>query len=201
MEERDVQIRGYKVRLPLDLFVVASRQPRGLHQPRAHHHAAEGPLRLADPHPLPAHASSTRSTSWSRSAPRSPPTSYEVERARVHEGDRRRDHPPGPPQRPTSPSARASACACRSPTTRTCCRTRCERAIRLAREAGGAARLRPRRHRRLDRPARSSWRPWATADEEKVDRAARPEGGPQRLQPALPGRPVRRSCWRPSAAG
>ena len=27
MEERDVQIRGYKVRLPLDLFVVASANP------------------------------------------------------------------------------------------------------------------------------------------------------------------------------
>ena len=62
MEERDVQIRGYKVRLPLDIFVVASRQPGGLHQPRAHHHAAEGPLRLADPHALPAHGSSTRSS-------------------------------------------------------------------------------------------------------------------------------------------
>ena len=28
MEERDVQIRGYKVRLPLDLFVVATPTPR-----------------------------------------------------------------------------------------------------------------------------------------------------------------------------
>ena len=53
MEERDVQIRGYKVRLELDLFVVASRQPGGLHQPRPDHHAAQGPLRRADPHPLP----------------------------------------------------------------------------------------------------------------------------------------------------
>ena len=31
------------------------RQPRGLHQPWPDHHAAEGPLRLADPDPLPAH--------------------------------------------------------------------------------------------------------------------------------------------------
>ena len=30
------------------------RQPRGLHQPRADHHAAQGPLRGRDPHPLPA---------------------------------------------------------------------------------------------------------------------------------------------------
>ena len=43
-------------------------QPRGLHQPRPHHHPAQGPLRLADPHPLPADRSSTRWTSWSRSA-------------------------------------------------------------------------------------------------------------------------------------
>ncbi len=28
-------------------------QPRGLHQPRPHHHAAQGPLRRADPHALP----------------------------------------------------------------------------------------------------------------------------------------------------
>ena len=68
MEERDVQIRGYKVRLPLDCLRGRQRQPGGLHQPRAHHHAAQGPLRLADPHPLPAARSSTRSTSWSRSA-------------------------------------------------------------------------------------------------------------------------------------
>ena len=27
MEERDVQIRGYRVRLPLDVFVVASANP------------------------------------------------------------------------------------------------------------------------------------------------------------------------------
>ena len=30
------------------------RQPGGLHQPRPHHHPAQGPLRLADPHALPA---------------------------------------------------------------------------------------------------------------------------------------------------
>ncbi len=28
-------------------------QPGGLHQPRPHHHAAEGPVRCGDPHPLP----------------------------------------------------------------------------------------------------------------------------------------------------
>ena len=54
LEERDIQIRGYSLRLPLDLLLVATRQPRGLHQPRPDHHAAEGPLRRRDPHPLPA---------------------------------------------------------------------------------------------------------------------------------------------------
>ena len=53
MEERDVQIRGYRIRLPLDVFVVVEREPGGLHQPRPHHHAAQGPLRRADPHALP----------------------------------------------------------------------------------------------------------------------------------------------------
>ena len=54
LEERDVQIRGYKIRLPLDVVLRRVGEPRGLHEPRPHHHAAEGPLRLADPHALPA---------------------------------------------------------------------------------------------------------------------------------------------------
>ena len=37
------------------------RQPRGLHQPRPHHHPAQGPLRRRDPHPLPDRARATRS--------------------------------------------------------------------------------------------------------------------------------------------
>jgi magnesium chelatase subunit I len=53
LEERDIQVRGYTLRLPLDLLLVASRT-RGLHQPRPHHHAAQGPLRRRGPHALPA---------------------------------------------------------------------------------------------------------------------------------------------------
>ena len=34
LEERDVQIRGYKIRLPLDVMLVRVGQPRGLHEPR-----------------------------------------------------------------------------------------------------------------------------------------------------------------------
>ena len=54
LEERDVQIRGYKIRLPLDVMLRRVGEPRGLHEPRPHHHAAEGPVRRADPHALPA---------------------------------------------------------------------------------------------------------------------------------------------------
>ena len=52
LEERDVQIRGHLVRLELDVHRRRDGEPRGLHQPRTAHHAAEGPLRLPDPHAL-----------------------------------------------------------------------------------------------------------------------------------------------------
>ena len=50
------------------------RQPRGLHQSRSAHHAAEGPLRLADPHALPLRGRRPRSRSCTkrRSCPSSP---------------------------------------------------------------------------------------------------------------------------------
>ena len=76
LEERDVQIRGYKVRLPLDVMLARVGQPRGLHQPRSHHHAAEGPLRRADPHALPARRRAReRRSSSRRRAPLSPTAS------------------------------------------------------------------------------------------------------------------------------
>ena len=53
LEERDVQIRGFpgaaRARHPARLH----RQPGGLHEPRQHHHAAQGPHLLADPDALP----------------------------------------------------------------------------------------------------------------------------------------------------
>jgi hypothetical protein len=55
LEERDVQIRGFPIRLNLDLCMVFG-QPGGLHQPRPDRHAAEGPHRLGDPHALSADA-------------------------------------------------------------------------------------------------------------------------------------------------
>ena len=55
MQEGDVQIKGYPVRLPLDVLLVLHRQSRGLHRARQDHHAAQGPHRLGDHHPLSAH--------------------------------------------------------------------------------------------------------------------------------------------------
>ena len=55
------------------------RQPRGLHLPRPDHHAAQGPPRLADPDPLPAHDRprdrdhAARSSAASRRPPRTAP--------------------------------------------------------------------------------------------------------------------------------
>ena len=54
LEERDIQVRGYTLRLPLDLLRGRLGQPGGLHQPRPHHHAAQGPVRRRGAHPLPA---------------------------------------------------------------------------------------------------------------------------------------------------
>ena len=92
-------------------------QPRGLHQPRPHHHAAEGPLRRPDPHALPARgrhrgrhrpaggaarsrptaSASTCPTTWPRSSPRSATS---------------------PARARTSTSARACRCASRCRTSR-----------------------------------------------------------------------------------
>ena len=63
LEERDLQIRGFPVRIPLDMLFAFSRQPRGLHQPR---HASSRRSRTA---------SRRRSSPTTRRAPRSPPRS------------------------------------------------------------------------------------------------------------------------------
>ena len=52
MEEKDVQIKGYKIRLPLDLVFVASANPEDYTSRGTDHHAAEGPLRHPDSHAL-----------------------------------------------------------------------------------------------------------------------------------------------------
>ena len=66
-------------------------EPRGLHQPRPHHHAAEGPLRFADPHALPARDRARDGDHRPGGARRSPATGLQVVGARLHDRDRRRD--------------------------------------------------------------------------------------------------------------
>ena len=113
LEERDVQIRGYKIRLPLDVMLVASRQPRGLHQPRPHHHAAEGPLRLARSARTTRSTSSRDRRSSSRRRTVSTADGIEVTVPDVHDRDRRRAEPAGAQARRTSTSAPACRCASR----------------------------------------------------------------------------------------
>jgi magnesium chelatase subunit I len=55
MEEKDVQIKGYKVRLPLDVVIVASANPED-YTSRVASSAAERPLCRASAHPLPGDA-------------------------------------------------------------------------------------------------------------------------------------------------
>ena len=62
MQEGDVQIKGYPIRLPLDLALVFTANPGRLHRPRQDHHAAQGPHRQRDPHALPGWR-------WSRASP------------------------------------------------------------------------------------------------------------------------------------
>ncbi len=56
LEERDVQVRGYTLRLPLDLFVVASANPEDYTSRGRIITPAQGPPRVADPDALPADA-------------------------------------------------------------------------------------------------------------------------------------------------
>ena len=90
-------------------------QPRGLHQPRSHRHPAEGPLRRADPHPLPTHPGRRDRHHGPGAQPL--PRRGSGGGARVHDGDRGGgDGSGGPATRSTS--VPASACAYPSPTTR-----------------------------------------------------------------------------------
>ena len=90
LEERDVQIRGYKIRLPLDVHARRLGQPRGLHQPRPHHHAAEGPLRRQIRTHYPLDVETEVGDRRARRRGRSSPAGVHGARARVHGRDRRR---------------------------------------------------------------------------------------------------------------
>ncbi len=56
MQEGDVQIKGYPVRLPLDVALVFTANPEYLYRPWKNHHPAEGSHRLGNPHALPGDA-------------------------------------------------------------------------------------------------------------------------------------------------
>ncbi len=55
MQEGDVQIKGFPVRLPLDVALGLQRQSRGLHRARQNRHSAQGSHRQRNPHPLSGH--------------------------------------------------------------------------------------------------------------------------------------------------
>ena len=76
MEERDIQVRGYTAAAAAGRAARRHRQPGGLHQPRADHHTAEGPLRRRGAHALPAGAGRrdrARRPGGQRPPPCSPP--------------------------------------------------------------------------------------------------------------------------------
>ena len=66
LQEGDVQIKGYPIRLQARRDAGLHRESRGLHRARQDHHAAQGPHRLRDPHALPGDARATRWRSRSR---------------------------------------------------------------------------------------------------------------------------------------
>ena len=105
MEERDVQIRGYKVRLPLDLFVVASANPED--------YTNRGRIIT----PLKDRFGSQIRTHYPRRVEHeiaimeAERTSFvdaglETREPRVHEADRGRAHPPRPPLARDQPALR-----------------------------------------------------------------------------------------------
>ena len=148
MEERDVQIRGYKIRLPLDVFVVASANPED--------YTNRGRIIT----PLKDRLGSEIRTHYPRTIEHeiaimeSEATPFEAEGievglSRLHEADRRRDHAPGAPQQRHQPAVRRQ-------------RARLDHQLREHAEQrraprhpaqgapGGAAHQRPERGHRLD---------------------------------------------------
>ena len=105
MEEKDIQIKGYRIRLPLDVYLVASAKPGGLHQPRTHHHTSQGPLRLPDKDPL-SQALRGGDTHHGPGDDLLPRYGGQGDGAAVHEGDHRRGDRPRAPQRGHQPALR-----------------------------------------------------------------------------------------------
>ncbi len=55
MQEGDVQIKGYPIRMALDVLACVYRESGRLHRARQNHHAFEGPHRLGNSHALSSH--------------------------------------------------------------------------------------------------------------------------------------------------
>ena len=105
MEERDVQIRGYRIRLP---WTSSSWPPRtrGLHKPRPHNHSAQGPLRLPDPDSLPPEHGIRDCDHGAGALSLRRRDRAVGQRPAIHEGDRRGDHAACPPQPGHQPALR-----------------------------------------------------------------------------------------------
>ena len=74
LEERDVQIRGYKIRLPLDVMLVASANPEDYTNRGRIITPLKDRFGSPDPHPLPARGRRPRSRSCARRRSRSTST-------------------------------------------------------------------------------------------------------------------------------
>ena len=107
LEERDIQVRGYQIRLPLDVLLVASANPEDYTNRGRIDHPAEGPLRQRRSAPTTRSRSTTELAIMRQEARcavgrravdvRCPTTSAEVDRD---------GQPPGPGQHPRQPAQR-----------------------------------------------------------------------------------------------
>ena len=115
LEERDVQIRGYKIRLPLDVVLVASANPddytnRGrIITPLKDRFGSQ----IRTHYPLEVE---TEVAIMRQEARPSAVGDVQVRGARLHGGHRRHVLPPGPPVQPRQPALRrvGAAVACRT---------------------------------------------------------------------------------------
>ena len=117
LEERDVQIRGYQMRLPLDVLTWWHRPTRRTTRTAAASSRRSRTARLADPDALSEHARPGNRHHGAGAA-----AVYDDRlrggRAPVHERDRGGDQPPGPPQPEYQPALGRVGARVASPTTR-----------------------------------------------------------------------------------
>ena len=132
LEERDVQIRGFTIRLPLDLLVVASANPedytsRGrIITPLKDRLGSQ--IRTHYPRSLEHEIAIVRAGEAAVPGAGRDPAGRD---ARVHGGARRRADPPRPAVARDQPAERRRRSASRSPTWRCSRRRRIKRAVRL----------------------------------------------------------------------